>query len=88
MCVVAGLETGVKIAQKILKVKDDGILGNITVKALNNHNESSFVISYDNECIEHFKKISLNSNLAGNYTGWVNRIARIHTLENEYLFKV
>ncbi|PRY98864.1 putative peptidoglycan binding protein [Marinilabilia salmonicolor] len=42
----SGIKTGISIAQKVLDVAPDGIIGPITLKALNNTNPDLFLASY------------------------------------------
>ena len=69
-----GNENAVKLAQKVVNVKQDGILGSNTLKALNEFDHVVFDIMFDKEEITNYKKIArMNPNLSHNLKGWINR---------------
>lgn len=72
--VLAGTKNSVKIAQKIVGVQQDGIIGNITIGAINNYNEETFDKRFDELEVEYFEKIiDNNPKLAIYLNGWKNR---------------
>ena len=60
-----------KKIQRILKVKQDGILGNITINALNNAEPSTFVYHFLLEVIEFY--LQLGKDQPHFLRGWLNR---------------
>lgn len=67
-------KVAVKTAQKIVGVKVDGIIGEETIKALNNYDEGKFSKEFDELEIQRYKKIvEAKPNLAFNLKGWVSR---------------
>jgi len=73
-----GVKKAVKILQKCLDVKQDGIIGNITLTTLNNADISKLI-----ECLkEEYKKyyceiVKSKPYLAINLAGWHNRVDRL-----------
>lgn len=64
----------IKMAQRVVGVADDGIIGAKTLMALNNFNASIFDKVYDNEEIHRADMLcKKNPKLAINYRGWVGR---------------
>lgn len=57
MAVVGGVKTGAKIAQRLIGVNADGIVGNQTLTALNQFNENRFDVEFDEAEIRHFQTI-------------------------------
>ena len=69
-----GNKNAVKLAQKIVVVVEDGILGKNTVKALNNYDPALFDIQFDRAEIDNYENIARsNPNLSHNLRGWKNR---------------
>jgi len=63
----------IKLAQKLIGVKDDGIIGNITIKYLNDYDPIAFDKEFDEIEIENYERIAKNPRLAHNLKGWKNR---------------
>ena len=78
MGVVGGNKNAIKIAQRTVGVEDDGIIGDITLKALNEYDEDLFDIEYDKNEIEHFEALVDNREEFAVYlNGWRNRAAAV-----------
>jgi hypothetical protein len=74
MGVVSGVKNSTKITQRIIGVKDDGIIGNITLAALNRYNEDDFDIMFDEKEVEYFEHIVENKpDFKRFLSGWKNR---------------
>jgi len=86
----AGIKVSVKIAQKIVGAKDDGILGPKTLDKINSYvvdelTEKLFVMEFSNRKVFHYKNICINdtrrrkdeiySNLKF-LCGWINRVEK------------
>jgi len=72
--VVAGVKNGGKLAQKIAGVKEDGVIGNISINAINKLDEKYFSQRYDNLEILHFQNlVSHNHTLSIYMNGWKKR---------------
>jgi lysozyme family protein len=72
MSVNAGRSAAVKIAQRILEVNDDGILGSITLKAINSNNISDRYILARKEY--YIALVVRNHKLSKYLKGWTNRV--------------
>lgn len=74
----AGISRAVKLAQKIVKVKVDGIAGKQTITALNNTDDEIFSEKYDELEIEFYKELIITKPyLKRNLNGWINRAKRV-----------
>ena len=73
-----GMSTAIRKAQKILNVLVDGIVGNVTLNALNSFNEDDFDIIFDELEIEYYKDI-INKNPSFKIfkNGWKKRALSI-----------
>lgn len=72
--VVAGVKTSAKMAQSLVGAKSDGIIGDISLKCLNNYNPDMFDKQFDNLEKNHFDLIiEKNPHLSMNREGWHNR---------------
>lgn len=70
----AGLKVAIKIAQRIVNVSDDGILGLKTLLAINKYNPEEFCQNYTALEKEYYKDIvSKNPSLAKFLKGWDKR---------------
>jgi hypothetical protein len=66
------------IAQKVAKVKEDGVIGSITISAINEMNNTDFINLYIRELKLYYDSlIDKNANLAIFRNGWYNRAERI-----------
>lgn len=64
----------IKMAQGLVGVEADGIIGSKTIKALNEYDSFKFDKEFDLLEIENYKNIAKrNPNLAHNLKGWINR---------------
>lgn len=63
-----------KMAQKVLKVKVDGIVGNQTISAINSANESAFLRSFTSDRISYYRSI-VEKDKSQIYflNGWIRR---------------
>lgn len=74
----AGIKTAIRLAQKVVNVSDDGIIGENTLNALNSCDESKFDLAFDSLEIEYYDKlIAKNPKLAIYKKGWYNRANKI-----------
>ena len=74
MSVVSGVRNGGKLAQKIAGVKEDGIIGNISIEAINKISSKRFSLEYDNLEKAHFQRLVNNNQKLEIYlSGWINR---------------
>lgn len=70
----ANMKAGVKMAQRLVGVRDDGIVGNGTIAALNAFDERAFDEEYDLlEQAYYMNLISRRPELEVNERGWVRR---------------
>lgn len=70
----AGVYTAIKQAQKIVGVKEDGIIGTNTIKAINNFDPKEFCQRYTALEKEFYRKlVNKNPALAKFLKGWENR---------------
>ena len=70
----ANMKAGVKMAQRLVGVDDDGIVGNGTITALNAFNERVFDEEYDLlEQAYYMNLISRHPELEVNEKGWIRR---------------
>ncbi len=65
-----GTRRAVKLAQETVGALADGILGNITIKCLNNYNESAFDEEFDRTEIKFYR---LNNGNSNNLQAFINR---------------
>jgi len=68
----AGKGTAIRMAQRIVGVKADGVCGSITTKAING--SWDFVRSYIEERKDYYKKVSLRGDNKVFLSGWLRRI--------------
>lgn len=72
-----GLKTAIKKAQKVVGVVADGIVGEKTLKALNEFPPLKFITEYKNEQLKYYDAVVANDNAKAIYlNGWKNRVAR------------
>jgi hypothetical protein len=72
--VVAGNKTSAKIAQRIVGVEADGIIGKKSLEYLNLFNEDAFDVEFDKREVKHFEKLAReNPKLRRYLDGWRNR---------------
>ena len=74
----AGVGVAVKVAQKVIGVQADGVLGSRTIKALNEYDDKKFDIEFDKAEIEHYQKlVDNNPNFKKFINGWKNRAVAV-----------
>lgn len=74
----AGIGVAVKVAQKVIGVQADGVLGSRTIKALNEYDDKKFDIAFDKAEIEHYQKlVNNNPNFKKFINGWKNRAVAV-----------
>ena len=80
--VLSGQVRSIKIMQKTLGVKADGVMGPKTLKALESKAGKAFVDEFQNNFIEYLKKTKYkNKSLWSQYkNGWMNRINYVKKL--------
>ena len=70
----ANMKAGIKMAQRLIGVEDDGIIGNATIDALNAFDEHKFDEEYDLlEQAYYMNLISRHPELEVNERGWIRR---------------
>lgn len=75
----SGVKVTVKMVQKILNVKIDGILGNNTLHKLNKINEQNFIYEFMLLKIFRYKNICWNDKSQLKFlVGWINRVQRVY----------
>lgn len=73
-----GVQNACKLAQKQVKVLQDGIIGNITIKALNRFDENRFDTEFDDLEIEYYQSLYVkNPKLKMYNNGFVSRAESI-----------
>lgn len=69
-----GIKQAVKLAQRVVGVADDGIIGNQTIQAINNYDENDFDREFDIEEMKYYDSIiQKNPSLKIYRNGWYNR---------------
>ena len=68
-----GMPVAIKKAQELVGVVADGIVGPITIKALNDFDEDKFDIEFDEEEKEHYSILAEKPHLKKYKEGWYNR---------------
>ena len=72
--VVAGVRNGAEVAQRIVGVIDDGVIGSQSIQALNDFDAEKFDDLFDEAEIQYFEGIAeKNPRLAVFVDGWKNR---------------
>jgi hypothetical protein len=72
--VVSGVKNGAKVAQKLIGVESDGVIGNVTLNALNAYDENKFDIEFDKLEIAFFENLVDNKPALSKFLrGWKNR---------------
>lgn len=73
-----GCENAIKAAQRVVGVKDDGIIGGVTLQALNSFSPIEFDKLYDEEEMKYYKNLAdTKSSMAVYLNGWKNRSAYV-----------
>lgn len=68
----AGMATAKRKLQSAVGVADDGIIGNITLQAINNADLNDVLMKFNAERLTYYTKLSTWANYG---KGWVNRVA-------------
>lgn len=72
-----GVGRGVRLAQKVLNLTQDGVFGDSTLQAVNRANPRKFYNDYREERIRFYRQLAANSsNHAAFLQGWLNRMAK------------
>jgi len=70
-----GIKKAIKIAQRIVNVTDDGVVGPITLKALNSFDENKFIKEYKERAKNYYTNLAINNSKYQRYLqGWLNRV--------------
>ncbi|MEG3766020.1 putative peptidoglycan-binding domain-containing protein, partial [Alteromonas sp. 14N.309.X.WAT.G.H12] len=70
----AGVSTAIKLTQDVAGVTTDGIVGSITLKAVNNMEESVFIREYALKKMARYANIVNNNPSQAKFLlGWINR---------------
>lgn len=73
-----GIKQAVKTAQRVVKVKADGIVGRKTLTALNNYDEDIFSEKFDELEINFYENLVITKPHLKRYlNGWINRAKRV-----------
>lgn len=71
-------EPALKIAQRILSVKDDGVFGRITLLTLNGFREQGFLDKFEMARLNYYENLTIkNPKLKKFLQGWKNRVLRL-----------
>ncbi len=71
----AGLSTAIKLAQKVCRVKEDGIIGPKTLSALNALTPNDFIRDYALLKIDYYRQLVNNNRKKSVFLlGWLNRV--------------
>lgn len=76
---------GIRYSQRVLGVKDDGIVGKITLGAINSYNPDKLEKLLNDRREKHFRDIS--KNIAGqnvNLRGWLNRLNMLREFNEQF----
>lgn len=69
-----GVKIAIKLAQRVIGVLDDGMIGQQTIKALNSFNDVIFDVEFDKLEIKHYESlVAKNPNFERFIKGWRNR---------------
>jgi hypothetical protein len=72
--VLSGSKTSAKVAQRLIGVKADGLIGSISLDAINNYNEDLFDIKFDEVEIGYLSTLAEDKPQFSKFlNGWVNR---------------
>ncbi len=70
----AGMKRAIKAAQEIVGVKPDGVIGPVTLKALNAYSEKLFDILFDASEAEYYASLAAQKERFAKFEdGWLNR---------------
>ena len=67
----------IKKAQEVVNVENDGIVGKITINALNSYSPLKFVSEYKQKQIKYYENlVYVNPKNSIYLTGWINRVRK------------
>lgn len=73
-----GTKSAVRVLQDMLGLQCDGIMGQETLRALNNYNERAFDVDFDRAEIAYYRNLIRKNPRLGIYErGWENRARRV-----------
>lgn len=73
-----GVKSAVRVLQNMLGLTIDGIMGQETLRALNNYNEQAFDVDFDRAEIAYYRNLIRKNPRLGVYErGWENRARKI-----------
>ena len=73
-----GVKSAVRVLQDMLGLQCDGIMGQETLRALNNYNERAFDVDFDRAEIAYYRNLIRKNPRLGIYErGWENRARRV-----------
>lgn len=73
-----GTKSAVRVLQDMLGLQCDGIMGQETLRALNNYNEQAFDVDFDRAEIAYYRNLIRKNPRLGIYErGWENRARRV-----------
>lgn len=73
-----GLDPAVKMAQEVIKVQSDGIVGNVTLGVLNAFGEGVFLVRYLDKKIDHYLHLVSSKPVMFRFLkGWLKRAIKI-----------
>jgi len=81
-----GRNSVVKKVQLILKVTSDGLMGEVTLAALNNADPKAFTHHFLLEVVEFYEEIAKKGNNHVFFRGWISRAVSVYH-KSEYYFK-
>ena len=67
-----GIGNSIRWLQRSAGVADDGVIGSVSLAAINNKNESDLVLSFNAERLEFYAKLTTFDTFG---RGWVRRVA-------------
>lgn len=74
----AGIRNAVMLAQRVVGVSDDGIIGKDTIAALNEYDSDKFSKEYDVEEIKYYERlVAKNEKFERYLNGWRNRAVAV-----------
>lgn len=77
---------GIKYTQRLLGIKDDGIVGKITLKAINSQDGKDLANRINDRREQHFKSIANRiPGQSANLRGWINRLNKLRNFNENLL---
>lgn len=73
-----GVRSAVRVLQNMLGLQSDGIMGQETLRALNNYDEQAFDVDFDRAEIAYYRNLIRKNPSLGIYErGWINRAEKV-----------